>query len=46
MFCCDNPNLPESKDKSVIVREMFNTVLLSKYAYFRVRPEQVAGKLV
>lgn len=46
MFCCDNPNLPESKAETVIVREMFNTVMVSKYAYFRVRPEQVAAKVI
>ena len=36
MFLCDNPNLPESKADTVIVREVFNTSLVSKYAYFRV----------
>jgi hypothetical protein len=36
MFCCDNPNLPESTCETIIVREMFNTTMVSKYAYFRV----------
>jgi hypothetical protein len=36
MFSCDFPDLPESKNKDVIVCELFNTTLLSKYGYFRV----------
>ena len=36
LFMCDDPNLPESKCPNVIVRETFNTDMLSKYAYFRV----------
>jgi len=36
MFCCDNPNLDESKASNVIVREMFNTSMVSKYAYLKV----------
>jgi hypothetical protein len=32
-FCCDNPNLhPEA---GYIVRKMYNTTMLSEYAYFR-----------
>jgi len=33
-FACDNPNLPESKLKNWIVREIHNSTLVSKYAYF------------
>ncbi len=40
MFCCDNPDLPESKSENVIVREMFNTVMVSKYAYLMVTAEE------
>ena len=36
MFACDNPDLPESKIPNVIVREMFNTSMLSRFAYLRV----------
>lgn len=36
MFLCDNPNLPESEQPGVIVREVVNTTMISKYAYFRV----------
>lgn len=36
MFLCDNPNLPESKAETVGVFEVFNTSLVSKYAYFRL----------
>ena len=36
LFGCDNPDLPESKIPNVIVREIFNTSLVSKYAYFKV----------
>jgi len=37
MFLCDNPELPESKAENVIVREVFNTSMISKYAYFRIK---------
>lgn len=36
IMSCDNPNLSEIKSKNVIVREMFNTNMLSKYAYFEI----------
>ena len=36
LFLCDSPDLSESKLKDVIVKEVFNTSLVSKYAYFRV----------
>ena len=36
MFLCDNPKLDESKLSNVIVVEVFNTAILSKYAYFRI----------
>jgi hypothetical protein len=34
MYLADTPNL--SHTPKVIVREVFNTTLLSKYAYFKV----------
>ena len=36
LFSCDYPNLPESKLPDIIVRPVFNTTMLSKYAYFRI----------
>jgi hypothetical protein len=36
MFACDNPDLKESEYENVIVREIFNSALLSKYAYFKI----------
>lgn len=36
MFACDNDKLSEAAYKNVIVREMFNTSMCSKYAYFKV----------
>ena len=33
MFLCDNPDLPESKAENIIVREVFNSSMASKYAY-------------
>jgi len=36
MFACDNPELSESKQKNVIVRKMYNTVMCSEYAYFKI----------
>jgi hypothetical protein len=36
VFACNNPNLPESKNDRVIVREIHNSGLLSKYAYFKL----------
>lgn len=44
LFACDNPDLGESKLENVIVREIFNSDLLSKYAYFRIKPEEVTEK--
>jgi len=35
LFFCDNPSLAESK--WCLVREIFNTVMLSKYVYLRVK---------
>jgi hypothetical protein len=35
-FACDNPKLKESEYPNWIVREMFNTAMVSKYAYFLV----------
>lgn len=36
LFCCGNPNLPESKLSHVVVCEIHNSSMVSKYAYFRV----------
>ena len=36
MFLCDNPELPESKSNNVLVKEVFNTTMCSKFAYFRL----------
>jgi hypothetical protein len=33
---CNDPNLPESKRYDVIVREVFNTDMMSKYAYMSI----------
>ena len=35
-FACDNPDLEESKYENWIVREIINSDLCSKYAYFQV----------
>jgi hypothetical protein len=35
MFLCDNPSLPEASIPGVVVREVFNTTMASKYAYLR-----------
>ena len=36
MFLCDTPDLPESKLPGVIVREVFNTTMSSKYVYLKI----------
>ncbi len=36
IYLCDNPDLDSAKNQNVIVREVFNTTINSKYAYFRV----------
>ena len=36
MFLSDNPELPESKNANVIVTPVFNTDIISKYAYFKI----------
>lgn len=36
MFLCDDPNLSESTLPNVIVKEVFNTSMTSKYAYFNI----------
>lgn len=36
MFACDNPKLKEADYENVIVREIFNSKLVSKYAYFKI----------
>lgn len=42
MFLCDKPDLPEAEIPGVIVREVFNTSMISKYAYFRVLTPELA----
>ena len=37
MFACDNPNLPESLSKNVIVRKIHQSSMTG-YAYFRLSP--------
>ena len=36
LFACDNPNMKELECNEIIVREIFNSDLCSKYAYFRL----------
>jgi hypothetical protein len=36
-FACDNPNLPEASLPCFVVREIHDSVMVSKYAYFFVR---------
>ena len=36
-FACSNPNLPEATLPCYLVREIHNSSLVSKYAYFFVR---------
>lgn len=36
MFACNNANHPESKSKNVLVKEIFNSNLVTKYAFFKV----------
>lgn len=36
-FACDDPNLKESKIQGYLVREIHNSTLISKYAYFFVQ---------
>lgn len=40
MFLCDHPDLRESKAPNVMVVPVFNTDMVSKYAYFRVRVKE------
>lgn len=35
LFLCNDPDQPASKIPGVIVREVHNTSILSKYAYFK-----------
>jgi hypothetical protein len=35
-FACDNPNLKEASYAHIIVREIHNSTLISKYAYFNI----------
>ena len=37
MYLCDNSELESSKCDNIIVREVFNTTMCSKYAYFMVK---------
>ena len=36
LFACNTPDLPESKIPNIIVREIFNSTLCSRYAYLRI----------
>ena len=36
ILLCNTPDLPESKSPNVIVREVFNTLILSKYVYLSI----------
>ena len=36
LFLCSDPELPDSKARNIIVREVFNTTMCSKYAYLRI----------
>lgn len=38
ILLCDNPELPEYQCDNIIVREVFNTAMISKYAYLRIYP--------
>lgn len=38
MFACDNLNLKEAGYPNVVVREIFNSKLIFKYAYFQTKP--------
>lgn len=42
LFLCDNPELPDAKRHDVLVELVFNTDVVSKYAYFRVYPTKGA----
>jgi hypothetical protein len=44
MFGCDNPNLKESEYPNVIVRELFDTTLTSKYGYFRIIKQELSDE--
>jgi len=43
LFACDDPNHPEKKIPGVIVCEISNTSLLSKYAYMRTPLKSVTA---
>jgi len=43
LFLCNNPHLPEADTPNVLVREVFNTSMCSKYAYFRLHCTPVKG---
>jgi len=36
MFLCSDPELDEGKQSNVLIVEVFNTSMCSKYAYFKV----------
>ena len=42
LFCCNDPDLPESKMDNVIVASIHNSDIESKFAYFMLR--SVKGK--
>jgi len=37
MYLCSNPELDAASYPNVIVREVFNTTMASKFAYFRIK---------
>lgn len=37
MYLCDNPELPDSKRPRVMVVPVYNTDMISKYAYFKTK---------
>jgi len=40
IFICDTPDLPEAKAEYVIVRPIFNSDIISKYAYFKIKNQE------
>ena len=40
LFMCNDPSLPESKQKNVIVCKVSNTTMFSKYAYLKMKGER------
>ena len=36
LFLCDNPSLPQAQSEGVVVCKIFNTTMISSYAYFLI----------